>query len=169
MVDSSVNSPSVDPDAYPSLLETIQSLGKNYRSFDERSSNLPLPTELPVIPGIHIPLQVDESASRDVLYGQGDSPDEATELDSEQEQGLAERTTAGAQASTSTEAGRPSTAFDAGGASALPRDVNLIPSLSTGLGPMPYNNLYGDEPGCFTNKFWVEYAIQDDVLVERVM
>lgn len=109
MVDSRISLPRVDPNAYPTLQETIQSLDRGYRmgnvSFDERSSNFPQPTGLPVIPGIHIPFQVDDRTSRDILYGQGDSPDAVAEQDSKPEEGHAERATAGALASTSTSAG----------------------------------------------------------------
>lgn len=73
-------SPRVDADAYPYLQETIRNLGKGYRmgnvSFDESSSNFPQQAELSVIPGMHIPLQVDDRASRDILYCRSDSSDE---------------------------------------------------------------------------------------------
>lgn len=39
MVDSNANSPSIDPDAYLDLQETIQELGRGYWSFNESSSN----------------------------------------------------------------------------------------------------------------------------------
>lgn len=48
------------------------------------------------------------------------------------------------------------------------RDVDAIPSLPTTLGPMPYTNFYDDGPGGFTNKFWENFEILEDVLVEKV-
>lgn len=117
MVDSCINSPNVDPEAYPTLLETIQTLGRGYRSFNERSSNFLRPTELHVIPGIHVPLQVDDSACRGANLGQGDSPNETADLDSEQE-GRAEKVAAGAQASTSAPSGEPPNTSGAGGTNA---------------------------------------------------
>ncbi|KAF7138835.1 hypothetical protein RHSIM_Rhsim07G0158000 [Rhododendron simsii] len=165
MVDSSINSPNVDPKAYPTLLETIQSLGKEYQSFDECSSNLRRPTGLSVIPGIHVPLQVDDSACKGVSFNQGDFDQEDR----------AERAAAGAQASTSTSSdgplntsGGPPNMSGAGGENALPRDIDIIPPLPSGLGPMSYNNFYGDGPRGFIEEFWVKYSILDDVLVERV-
>ncbi|KAF7139018.1 hypothetical protein RHSIM_Rhsim07G0162000 [Rhododendron simsii] len=73
MVHSSINSLNVDPEAYPTLLETIQSLCKGYRSFNECSSNLCRSIKLSAIPGIHIPLQVDDSACRGAGSDQGNS------------------------------------------------------------------------------------------------
>lgn len=170
MVDSSTNSPTVDPDAYPSLLETIQSLGKGYQRFDECSSNFPRSSGRPIIPGIHVPLQVDDRASRDILYGRDDSPDTAAEYDSKQEVVHIERAAAGAQASTSTSAGGPPNVSNVGRGvpPRPPRDIDLIPPPPTGLGPMPYNHLYGDGLGGFTDAFRAKYQIPDDVLVERV-
>ncbi|KAI8563837.1 hypothetical protein RHMOL_Rhmol03G0140200 [Rhododendron molle] len=125
-------------------------------SFDEHSSNFSLPTGLPVIPDIHIPLQVDDRASRDILHGRGDSPDAAAEQDSEQEEGHAKRSTTGAQASTFTLTGGPPNAPNAEGARAGLRplkDIDPIPPPPTDLGPMPYNHLCGDELGSITNEF----------------
>ncbi|KAF7145037.1 hypothetical protein RHSIM_Rhsim04G0129500 [Rhododendron simsii] len=137
-----------------------QSLGREYRSFDERSSNLRRPTGLTAIPGIHVPLQMDDSACRDVNSGQGDSDQDRTEF--------AERTAAGARASTSTSSGGPPSSSGAGGENIPPRDINTIPPLPTGLGPMPYSNFYGDGLGGFTKEFREKYSIPEDVLVERV-
>lgn len=84
--------------------------------FDERSSNFPQPTGLPVIPSIHIPLQVDDRSSRDILYGQSDSPDEAAEPilhNPELEEVHVERVATEAQAITSTSTGQPPNAPDA--------------------------------------------------------
>ncbi|KAF7148348.1 hypothetical protein RHSIM_Rhsim03G0109000 [Rhododendron simsii] len=81
MVDSSINSPNVDPEAYQTLLETIQSLGRDYRSFDEWSSNLRRHSGLTAIPGIHIPLQMDDSACRGVSPGKGDSDQGRVDFD----------------------------------------------------------------------------------------
>lgn len=167
MVDSGIGSPNVDPEAYPTLLETIQRLDKGYRSFNECSSNFPRPAGLPLSPGIHIPLQVDDSACKDVNPNRGDHPEGFADLDSETKD-HAERATAGAQASTSTSAGGPPSASGAGGSNAPPRDIDLIHPLPSGLGPMPYNHFYGDGPGGFTDQFRVKYSIPDDVQVERV-
>ncbi|KAI8568108.1 hypothetical protein RHMOL_Rhmol02G0171500 [Rhododendron molle] len=134
MVDPGINSPNVDPDAYPDLMETIQSLGRGYRSFDERSSNFPRPIGL-----------------------RPRRPKRSTE-----------QAAAGAQASTSTSSGGVLNTSGEGGANAPPRDIDIIPPLPTGLGPMPYNNFYGDGPGVFTEEFRMKYSIPDDVLVERV-
>ncbi|KAF7153986.1 hypothetical protein RHSIM_Rhsim01G0093200 [Rhododendron simsii] len=160
MVDSSINSPNVDPEAYPTLLETIQSLGREYRSFDERSSNFRRPTGLTAIPGIHVPLQMDDNACRDVSSGQDSLDQDRTDF--------AERTAAGAQASTSTSSGGPLSSSGAGGGNIPPRDVDILPPLPTGLCPMPYSKFYGDGPGGFTKEFRAKYSIPEDVLVERV-
>ncbi|KAF7120456.1 hypothetical protein RHSIM_Rhsim13G0128400 [Rhododendron simsii] len=170
MVDSSINSPDVDPEAYSSLLETIQGLGKGYRSFDESSSNFPRFPRLPVIPGIHIPLQSDDSAVRGSQFVQGTSSRQTAGMDIDQEN-LAERMAAGAQAGTSTSSAEPLNTSVAGGSNAPPRpprDVDTIPPLPSGLGPMPYNHFYGDGYGGFTEQFRTKYSIPDDVLVERV-
>jgi hypothetical protein len=165
MVDSS---PSVDPEDYPILQETIERLGRNYRSFDERSSNFPRRTSLPIIPGIHIPLQtIDDRSSRDILYGRGD-------IDAEQEMDCSVRAATGAETSTSTAGDGPSAEPDepeTGAANSPPNppvDIDLIPPPPTGLGPMPYTKYFGNGPGGFTNEFREKYAIPDDVLVERV-
>ncbi|KAI8546920.1 hypothetical protein RHMOL_Rhmol07G0156800 [Rhododendron molle] len=179
MVDSScISSPRVDPDDYSDLQDLIQSLGRNYRSggmsFDESSSNFARQPGHPVIPDIHVPLQVDDRSSRDILYGRGDSPDEITELGRhgfEPEGDQNERTTTGSHASTSTSAGDPPNQPEAnigGAAQKPPRDVDLIPPPSTGLGPMPYTHFYDDGPGGFTATFRAKYDMPDDVLVERV-
>ncbi|KAF7127284.1 hypothetical protein RHSIM_Rhsim11G0017200 [Rhododendron simsii] len=177
MVDSpSSDSPRIDPDAYQVLQDTIRALARGYwmgnMSFDESSSNFAQPAGLPVIPGIHVPLQVDDRASRDILYGQGDSLNAAAELVShgfeQEKEGHAERAAAGAHASTFTSAGALSNAPNVGRAGGSPRDINVIPSLPIGLGPMPYNHLYNDGLGGFTDGFQVKYEISDDVLVGRV-
>ncbi|KAF7144992.1 hypothetical protein RHSIM_Rhsim04G0229500 [Rhododendron simsii] len=160
MVDSSINSLNVDLEAYPTLLETIQSLGREYRSFDERSSNLRRPTGLTAIPGIHVPLQMDDSTCRDVSSGQGDPDQDRSEF--------AERTAAGARASTSTYSDGPPSSSGAGGENLPPRDIDAIPPLPTGLEPMPYSKFYGDGLGGFTKEFRAKYSIPEDVLVERV-
>ncbi|KAF7139874.1 hypothetical protein RHSIM_Rhsim06G0114000 [Rhododendron simsii] len=160
----------VDPEAYPSLLETIQGLGKGYKSFDESSSNFPWFPGLPVIPGIHIPLQSDDSAVRGSQFVQGTSSCQTAGADVDPES-LAERMAAGAQAGTSTSSGKPLNTSDAGGTNAPPRpprDVDTIPPLPSGLSPMPYDHFYGDGPGGFTEQFRTKYSIPDDVLVERV-
>ncbi|KAF7144626.1 hypothetical protein RHSIM_Rhsim04G0140000 [Rhododendron simsii] len=170
MVASSINSPDVDPEAYPSLLETIQGLGKGYRSFDESSSNFPQFPRLPVIPEIHIPLQSDDSAVRGSQFVQGTSSCQTAGADVDPES-LAERMAAGAQAGTSTSSGEPLNTSDAGGSNAPPRpprDVDTIPPLPSELGLMPYNHFYGDGPGGFTEQFRTKYSILDDVLVEGV-
>ncbi|KAF7145187.1 hypothetical protein RHSIM_Rhsim04G0192000 [Rhododendron simsii] len=169
MVDSSVNSPDVDPEAYPNLLETIQGLGKGYMSFDENSSNFPRFLGLS-IPGIHIPLQSDDSAVWGSQLVQGISSCQTAKADADLE-GLAERMAAGAQAGTSTSSGEPLNTSNVGGTNAPPRpprDVDTIPPLSSGLGPMPYSHFYGDGPGGFTEQFRTKYSIPDGVLVERV-
>ncbi|KAF7133301.1 hypothetical protein RHSIM_Rhsim09G0075400 [Rhododendron simsii] len=168
MVDSSINSPDVDPEAYPSLLETIQGLGKGYRSFNESSSNFPRFPGMPVIPGIHIP--PDDSAVRGSQIARGTSPCQTAGADVDPEN-LAERMAAGAQAGTSTSSADPLNTSEAGGLNAPsrpPRDIDTIPPLPSGLGPMPYNHFYGDGPGGFTEQFRTKYSIPDDVLVERV-
>ncbi|KAF7129323.1 hypothetical protein RHSIM_Rhsim10G0118900 [Rhododendron simsii] len=144
-------------------------------SFDESSSNFAQQAELPVIPGIHVPLQVDDRASRDVLYSRSESSNKVVEPSphsSEQEdEEQTMRIVAGARASTSTSAGPPLNGFDVGWAEAPlkpPKDINLISPLPTNLGPMPYNHLYGNGPGGFKDEFRVKYKIPDDVLVERV-
>ncbi|KAI8560402.1 hypothetical protein RHMOL_Rhmol04G0252500 [Rhododendron molle] len=151
MVDSRIL-PKINPEGYPNLMETIQSLDRNYRSFNESSSNFPLPTGPSIIPGINVPLQMDDSACRGTPVGQGNSPNESAEHDSEEED-RAERMATGTQASASTSSGGPPSASDAGGANATPRDIDLIPPPPTGLGPMPYNNFFKDEPGGFTKEF----------------
>ncbi|KAF7153042.1 hypothetical protein RHSIM_Rhsim01G0168800 [Rhododendron simsii] len=88
-----------------------------------------------------------------------------------QEVEQAEQTASGAQASTSTSVGPSLDAPDGGEVEAPPqplRDVDTIPSLPTTLGPMPYTNFYDDGPGGFTNKFWENFEILEDVLVEKV-
>ncbi|KAF7146076.1 hypothetical protein RHSIM_Rhsim04G0042900 [Rhododendron simsii] len=170
MVDSSINSPDVDPKAYPSLLETIQGLGKGYRSFDESSSNFPRFPGLPVIPGIHILLQSDDSAVRGSQFVQGTSSRQTvgTDIDAEN---LAKRMAAGAQAGTSTSSAEPLNTSVARGSNAPPRpprDVDTIPPLPSGLGPTSYNHFYCDGPRGFTEQFRTQYLIPDDVLVERV-
>ncbi|KAF7151722.1 hypothetical protein RHSIM_Rhsim02G0192500 [Rhododendron simsii] len=160
----------VGPEAYPSPLETIQGLGKGYRSFDESSSNFPRFPGLPVIPGIHIPLQSDDSAVRGSQFVQGTSSCQTAGADVDPEN-LAERIAVGAQAGTSTSSAEPLNTSDAGGSNAPPRpprDVDTIPPLPSGLGPMPYNHFYSNGPGGFTEKFRTEYSIPDDVLVDRV-
>ncbi|KAF7114618.1 hypothetical protein RHSIM_RhsimUnG0083200 [Rhododendron simsii] len=117
MVDSSINSPNIDPETYPTLLEMMQSLGKEYRSIDERSSNFRRPTRLSAIPGIHIPLQMDDSACEGVSSGQWDSDQEDH----------AERAAARAQASTSTSSGGPPNKSRAGGENA-PRETLISSS-----------------------------------------
>ncbi|KAF7144307.1 hypothetical protein RHSIM_Rhsim05G0054300 [Rhododendron simsii] len=169
MVDSSINSPDVDPEAYPSLLETIQGLGRGYRSFNESSSNFPRFPGMPVIPGIHIPLQSDDSAVRGSQIARGTFPCQTAGADDPGN--LAERMAAGAQAGTSTSSADPLNTSEAGGLDAPPRpprDIDTIPPLPSGLGPMPYNHFYGDGPGGFTEQFREKYSIPDDVLVERV-
>ncbi|KAF7149592.1 hypothetical protein RHSIM_Rhsim02G0063100 [Rhododendron simsii] len=153
MVDSSINSPDVDPEAYSSLLETIQGLGKGYRSFDESSNNFPRFPGLPVIPGIHIPLQSDDSAVRSSQFVQGTSCQTAG-ADADPEN-LAEWMATGAQAGTSTSSAEPLSTSEAGGSNAPPRpprDIDTIPPLPSGLGPMSYNHFYGDGPGGFTEQ-----------------
>ncbi|KAF7130777.1 hypothetical protein RHSIM_Rhsim10G0077600 [Rhododendron simsii] len=147
----------------PSSKETIRNLSKGYRmgnvGFDESLSNFTKQPEQPVIPGIHVPLQVDDRASRDILYGRGDSFDEVAEPiphGSEPEEDHAERTTAGAQANTSTSEGAPTNAPNAGGARAPkwpPRDIDAIPPLPTTFGPIQYSHFYGDGPMGFTKDF----------------
>ncbi|KAF7120213.1 hypothetical protein RHSIM_Rhsim13G0002100 [Rhododendron simsii] len=169
MVDSSINSPDVDPEAYPSLLETIQGLGTGYRSFNESSSNFPRFPGMPVIPGIHIPLQSDDSAVRGSQIARGTFPCQTAGADDPGN--LAEQMAAGAQAGTSTSSADPLNTSEAGGLDAPPRpprDIDTIPPLPSGLGPMPYNHFYGDGPGGFTEQFREKYSIPDDVLVERV-
>lgn len=125
---SSSGSPRVDADAYPTLQETIQNLGKGYRmggnlDFDESSSNFAWATGEPNIPRIHIPLQIDDRSSRDILYSRGNSSDEDTESiyhASGQEAEQTKWTANGAQASTSTLVGPPLDAPSEGGAKAQP-------------------------------------------------
>ncbi|KAF7143717.1 hypothetical protein RHSIM_Rhsim05G0105000 [Rhododendron simsii] len=181
---SMVDSPSsgwlrVNADAYTDLQETIRNLDMGYRmgnvNFDESSCNFAQQAELHVILGIHIPLQVDDKAFKDILYGRSDSLDEVVEPSphgsEQEEEEQTERIVAGAQANTSTSTGSSPNASDVGGAEdplKPKKDINLIPPLPTNLGSMPYNHLYGDGPGGFKDEFAVKYEILDDILVERV-
>lgn len=134
MVDSSSSgSPRVDANAYPLLQETIQNLGRGYRmgnvSFDKSSSNFARSVEHPVIPGIHVPLQIDDRASRDILYCRSDSSDGEAEQHqhaSGQEVKQTKRTATGAQASTSTSAGPPEDMPRDGEAEAPPRPLRDV-------------------------------------------
>lgn len=89
--------------------------------FDESSSNFARLAEQPIIPCIHIPLQIDD---RDILYGRGYSSDEDAEQNQHasrrEEAEQAERMATGAQASTSTSAEPPLNAPGGGGAEAQP-------------------------------------------------
>lgn len=123
---SSSGSLRVDADAYPTLQETIRNLGKGYRmggnlDFDKSSSNFARAAGEPNIPTIHIPLQIDDRSSRDILYSRGNSSDEDTESiyhASGQEAEQTEWTATGAQASTSTLVGPPPDTLGEGGAKA---------------------------------------------------
>ncbi|KAF7143681.1 hypothetical protein RHSIM_Rhsim05G0097200 [Rhododendron simsii] len=135
------------------LSEPWQGISKLRRTLQQ-----PLPTYRVICHPWHVPLQVDDSACRGIGSDQWDSDPEDR----------AERVAAGAQVSTSTSSGGPPNTSGVGGENAPPRDVDIIPLLPTGLGPMPYNIFYGDGPAGFTEEFRVKFSIPDDGLIERV-